>query len=95
MQSASVATMLQAQKHKRYKSLVQRSQGYTPLCWGGGGSGMGKGSNGGRKRKERREKAAEKAEEVKEGSWNTNKRSSNPWKANQEEAPKKWGKLPL
>jgi len=46
-------------------------------------------------KKERREKAAEKAEEVKEGSWNTNKRSSNPWKANQEEAPKKWGKLPL
>lgn len=40
VQSASVATMLQAQKHKR---LLQRSQGVPPQRWNNGGQGKGKG----------------------------------------------------
>jgi len=40
VQSATVSTMLQAQRHRR---LIQRSQGYTPNRWNSQGGGKGRG----------------------------------------------------
>ena len=85
VQSASTATMLMAQKHRR---LVQKSQGLTPGRWwysgkgkGQGGQEKGKKGDGGKGKVKGRGKGA------KDSSWTP--KENNPWKENKEEATKK------
>lgn len=85
--SASTATMLMAQKHKR---LVLKSQGFTSSqsrAWGyqqgkgRGGAGYGKGRKG-----DYQDKGKGKNKTKRGGSWNN--KGENPWKANKDEPPK-------
>ena len=85
-QSASTATMLQAQRHKK---LVLKSQGYNPGKWNGKGRGgwryqEEKGSKGEGKGKGRGKKGGRKGR----GQWGNNQ-ESNPWKENQWKDPAK------
>ena len=86
--SASVNTMLQAQKHRR---LVQKSQGITPNRWFGGGAGKGKGGGWSEKGKKGEQKGKGKGKgrpTGKEAAWGK-KPEENPWKGNQAEAAPK------
>ena len=89
IQSASVATMLQAQRHKK---LVQKSQGVTTGRWGGGNYGKGKGGGWNEKGRKGDQKGKTKGGgrgAGKGANWPGKKGDSNPWKETQEEAPKK------
>ena len=85
-QSASTATMLQAQRHKK---LVLKSQGYGAGKWQGRGRGSWqyqeeKGSKGDGKGKGKGKKGGRKGK----GQWNNNQ-ETNPWKENQWKDPAK------
>ena len=85
-QSASTATMLQAQRHKK---LVLKSQGYAPGKWNGKGRGGWqyqdeKGGKGDGKGKGKGKKVGRKGK----GQWNNNP-DNNPWKENQWKDPAK------
>ena len=90
VQSASVATMLQAQKHKR---LLQKSQGVYNNRWSNAGAGKGKGntwSEKGRKGDAKgRGKGAKNKGSGKDSSGGKKGENSNPWRDSQEEANKK------
>ena len=89
IQSASVATMLQAQRHKK---LVQKSQGITTGRWGGGNYGKGKGGGWNEKGRKGDQKGKPKGGGRGAGkgqNWQGKKGEPNPWKETQEEAPKK------
>ena len=88
IQSASVATMLKAQRHKK---LVQKSQGLTPGRWGGGNYGKGKGKEGGAKGQKGESKGKTKGggRGGNKGQPWTRKGESNPWKESHEEPAKK------
>ena len=89
VQSASTATMLEAQKHRR---LVLKSQGLgTTSWWSTSGKGKGgfpyreKGKKGDGKVKGRGKGRGS----GKDAGWSGSKGESNPWRENKEEAPKK------
>ena len=87
VQSATMSTMLQAQKHRR---LIQKSQGWygNSRFWGQTGRGKGGGANEKGKKGEPKGRGKGKGKQSpKEGSWS--KAESNPWKENKEEAGKK------
>ena len=88
VQSASVSTMLQAQRHKR---LVQKSQGITGYRWGSGGAGKGKGNGWQEKGKKGDVKGRGGRNKGKgQGKDGGGKKTEqNPWKESMEEAPKK------
>ena len=81
VQSASVATMLQAQKHRR---LVQRSQGFSPSRWTSGNKGKGKGGSW----SEKGQKGENKGKGKGKGR-NGKKGDVAAWKETQEEPAKK------
>ena len=90
IQSASVSTMLKAQKHKK---LVLKSQGFASNRWATGGSGKGKG--GGWNEKVRKGDGKGKAKGGGKGAgknqtWGGKKGGeANPWKETHEEPPAK------
>lgn len=86
LEPASVATMLQAHKHRR---LIQKS--LQPGRWGSGGPGRGKGGGWTDKGKKGEPKGRGKGKgkgQGKEGAW-SRKGDAQAWKDAQEEAPKK------
>ena len=87
--SATVGTMLQAQKHKR---LLQKSQGIQPNRWGAQGAGKGRGAGGwtekGKKGEGKGRGKGKAKGATKDASW-PKKGEPNPWKETQEEAGKK------
>lgn len=89
VQAATVATMLQAQKHRR---LIQRSQGYSPSRWNSQGPGKGKGTGGwsekGRKGDGNKGPGRGKGKGQPKGNQNK-KGEANPWKESQEDPTKK------
>lgn len=89
IQSASVATMLQAQRHKK---LVQKSQGIPAGRWAGGNYGKGKGAGWNEKGRKGDQKGKTKGGGRGAGkgqNWQGKKGETNPWKETLEEAPKK------
>ena len=89
VQSATTATMLQAQKHRR---LIQKSQGVYPSRWTGSGAGKGKGgaagwTDKGKKGEPKGRGKGKGKSQKKEGAWN-NKGDVAAWREAQEE-PKK------
>ena len=89
VQSASTATMLEAQKHRR---LVLKSQGLgTTSWWSASGKGKGgfpyreKGKKGDGKVKGR----GKGRRSGKDAGWSGSKGENNPWRENKEDAPKK------
>lgn len=89
VQAATVATMLQAQKHRR---LIQRSQGYNPNRWNSPAPGKGKGTGGwsekGRKGDGNKGPGRGKGKGQPKGNQNK-KGEANPWKESQEDVTKK------
>ena len=89
VQSASVSTMLQAQKHKR---LLQKSQGVQPNRWwppaGGKGKGGGQWGEKGRKGDGKGKTKGKGKGAAKDGTW-PKKTDPNPWKDSQDDAAKK------
>lgn len=89
VQSATVGTMLQAQKHKR---LLQKSQGIQPNRWGvppgGKGRGAGQWTEKGKKGDNKGRGKGKTKGAGKDASW-PKKGDANPWKESQEEPGKK------
>lgn len=88
VQSASVATMLQAHKHRR---LIQKSQGWTPGRWTQGGPGKGKGGGWTEKGKKGDPKGRGRGKGRNQGKDGGGSRKGDvqAWKESQEEVPKK------
>ena len=89
VQSASVGTMLQAQKHKR---LLQKSQGIPPGRWGvppgGKGRGAGQWTEKGKKGDNKGRGKGKTKGAGKDAPW-PKKGDANPWKETQDEPGKK------
>eukprot|EP00435_Cladocopium_sp_Y103_P061842 s163_g23.t1 len=90
VQSATVSTMLQAQRHRR---LVQKSQGYVPSRWTGSGAGKGKPNSNSWSEKGKKGDLKGRGRGKGKGQNKSNqwgkKPEENPWKENQEDPGKK------